>query len=89
MRRDVGVFIVSGYRAVIDQVEGSLIEERLLADEAHAATNHHVATGDPKSPPLKNISFRVRLDDGTEKNAELIAVDDKADIALMMSSLWV
>jgi len=25
----------------------------------------------------------VRLDDGTEKNAELIAVDDKADIALM------
>src|SRR3954452_4870309 len=46
-------------------------------------TNHHVATGDPHSAVLKNISFRIRMDDGTQKNAELIAVDDKADIALM------
>jgi S1-C subfamily serine protease len=54
-----------------------------VSGDGYLLTNHHVATGDPKSPPLKNISFRVRLDDGTEKNAELIAVDDKADIALM------
>jgi S1-C subfamily serine protease len=54
-----------------------------ISGDGYLLTNHHVATGDPKSPPLKNISFRVRLDDGTEKNAELVAVDDKADIALM------
>jgi S1-C subfamily serine protease len=54
-----------------------------VSADGYLLTNHHVATGDPKSPPLKNMSFRVRLDDGTEKNAELIAVDDKADIALM------
>jgi S1-C subfamily serine protease len=54
-----------------------------VSADGYLLTNHHVATGDPKSAPLKNISFRVRLDDGTERNAELIAVDDKADIALM------
>ena len=54
-----------------------------VSADGYLLTNHHVATGDPKSPPQKNISFRVRLDDGTEKNAELIAVDDKADIALL------
>ena len=32
---------------------------------------------------LTFTAHNVRLDDGTEKNAELIAVDDKADIALM------
>jgi len=54
-----------------------------ISGDGYLLTNHHVATGDPKSAPLKNITFRVRLDDGTEKNAELVAVDDKADIALM------
>ena len=51
--------------------------------DGYIVTNHHVATGDPKAPIKKNISFRVRLDDGTEKNAELIAIDDKADVAVM------
>ena len=54
-----------------------------VSADGYLITNHHVATGDPKKPAQKNISFLVRMDDGTEKNAELIAVDDKADIALM------
>jgi S1-C subfamily serine protease len=54
-----------------------------VSEDGYIITNHHVATGDPKAPVKKNISFRVQLDDGTEKNAELIAIDEKADIALM------
>src|SRR5207237_5777459 len=54
-----------------------------ITSDGFLITNHHVATGSPKSPVLKNISFLVRLDDGKQKNADLIAVDDKADIALM------
>jgi S1-C subfamily serine protease len=54
-----------------------------ITPDGYFITNHHVATGDPKSPIKKNISFRIRMDDGTEKLAELIAVDDAADIALM------
>jgi S1-C subfamily serine protease len=54
-----------------------------VTEDGYLITNHHVATGDPKSEIQKDISFRVRFDDGTEKNAELIAVDDAADIALM------
>jgi S1-C subfamily serine protease len=51
--------------------------------DGYIITNHHVATGDPKAAIKKNITFRVRLDDGTEKNAELIAIYDQADIAIM------
>jgi S1-C subfamily serine protease len=54
-----------------------------ISADGYLITNHHVATGDPKGAVQKNISFLVRMDDGSEKNAELIAVDDKADIALM------
>ena len=54
-----------------------------VTSDGYILTNHHVATGDPKTPIKPEISFRVRLDDGTEKPAELIAVDDAADIALM------
>lgn len=54
-----------------------------ITEDGYLLTNHHVATGDAKSKIKKNISFRVRFDDGTEKNADLIAVDDAADIALM------
>ncbi len=54
-----------------------------ISSDGYLITNHHVATGDPHGPVLKNISFLVKCDDGTEKNAELIAVDDKSDIALM------
>ena len=54
-----------------------------VTEDGYLITNHHVATGDPKAPIKKNISFRVRLDDGTEKNAELIAIDEQADIAIM------
>jgi S1-C subfamily serine protease len=54
-----------------------------ISPSGYLITNHHVATGDPKTPVKKNITFRVRLDDGTEKNATLIAIDDSADIALM------
>jgi len=54
-----------------------------ITEDGYLITNHHVATGEPHSPVLKNITFRIRMDDGTSKNAQLIAVDDKADIALM------
>lgn len=54
-----------------------------ITPDGYLLTNHHVATGDAKSKVKRNITFRVRFDDGSEKNAELIAVDDEADIALM------
>lgn len=54
-----------------------------ITPDGYLITNHHVATGDPDTPIRDDIGFRVRLDDGTEKRAKLIAVDDKADIALM------
>ncbi|MBC8108442.1 MAG: trypsin-like peptidase domain-containing protein [Anaerolineae bacterium] len=54
-----------------------------VTDDGYLITNHHVATGEPKSPIKPEIGFRVRMDDGTEKAAELIAVDDVADIAIM------
>lgn len=54
-----------------------------ITPDGYFLTNHHVATGDPKTKIKKNITFRVRFDDGSSKNAELIAVDDVADIALM------
>lgn len=54
-----------------------------VTSDGYLITNHHVATGEPKSPIKPEITFRVRLDDGTEKTAELIAVDDAADIAVM------
>ena len=54
-----------------------------VTNDGYILTNHHVATGDHKAPIRPDISFRIRLDDGTEKSAELIAVYDDADIALM------
>lgn len=54
-----------------------------ITPDGYLLTNHHVATGEPKTKIKKNISFRVRMDDGTSQAAELIAVDDQADIALM------
>ncbi|CAN5579087.1 hypothetical protein BH09PLA1_BH09PLA1_14420 [soil metagenome] len=54
-----------------------------VTNDGYILTNHHVATGDHKAPIRPDISFRIRLDDGTEKSAELIAVYDEADIALM------
>lgn len=57
-----------------------------ITPDGYMITNHHVATGDAKKPVRDDISFRIRMDDGTEKNAELIAVDDDADIALLKVS---
>jgi len=54
-----------------------------VTTDGYLITNHHVATGEPKTPIKPEITFRVRMDDGTEKSAELIAVDDSADIAVM------
>ena len=54
-----------------------------VTDDGYLITNHHVATGEPKTPINPEIGFRVRLDDGTEYSADLIAVDDAADIAVM------
>jgi S1-C subfamily serine protease len=47
-----------------------------ITPDGYFLTNKHVA-GE------KNRSFRVRFDDGTEKNADVVALDDENDIALM------
>ncbi len=56
----------------------------VITADGYIITNRHVvAMGDPKGSVPKDLSFRVRFDDGTEKNVDLIAVDDNADIALL------
>lgn len=54
-----------------------------VSADGYFLTNHHVATGDSSKPIDPDLSFRVRLEDGSERPAELIAVGDKADVALM------
>jgi S1-C subfamily serine protease len=59
-----------------------------VSEDGYFITNHHVAAGAADKPVDPSLSFRVRLSttDGTkgeEFPATLIAVDDKADIALM------
>lgn len=56
-----------------------------ITPDGYLLTNNHVATGDQggKGAAKDDLSFRIRMDDGTEKIAKLIAVDTKADIALM------
>ncbi len=54
-----------------------------ISSDGYIITNHHVAAGEPKAPLNKDISFNVRFDDGTSKNAEVVAIDDDADISLM------
>lgn len=54
-----------------------------ISPDGYFITNHHVATGDPEKPIRPDIAFRIKMDDGKEMNATLVAVDDKADIALM------
>jgi S1-C subfamily serine protease len=48
----------------------------LVSADGYLITNRHVAEG-------KNRMFRVRFDDGTEKAADVIAIDTEFDIALM------
>ena len=54
-----------------------------ITADGYFLTNHHVATGDFEKPIDPALSFRVRLEDGSERSAELIAVGEKADVALM------
>lgn len=54
-----------------------------VTNDGYLITNHHVAAGDADKPVPEGISWRVRMDDGTEVPAELIQMDDKADIAVM------
>lgn len=55
----------------------------IVTADGYIITNRHVTCGDPKGPIDQSLTFRVELDDGTQKMADLIAVDDKADIALL------
>lgn len=48
----------------------------LVSADGYIITNRHVVED-------KNRLFRVRFDDGSEKNAEVIAVDTESDIALI------
>lgn len=54
-----------------------------VTNDGYLITNHHVAAGDADKPVPEGISWRIRMDDGTELPAELIQMDDKADIAVM------
>jgi S1-C subfamily serine protease len=58
-----------------------------VTSDGYIITNHHVAAGDAHKPVPDGISWRIRLDDGTEVPAELIGIDDKADIAVMKVKL--
>jgi S1-C subfamily serine protease len=48
----------------------------VISPEGYILTNGHVVTD-------KNRMFRVRFDDGTEKQAEVVAVDTVYDVALL------
>lgn len=54
-----------------------------ITADGYFLTNHHVATGEADKPIDPELSFRVRLEDGSERSAEIVAVGEKADIALM------
>ena len=54
-----------------------------ITPDGYFLTNRHVATGESKGDVDPGLTFRVRLNDGTERSAELIAVGDNCDIALM------
>ena len=54
-----------------------------VTPDGYFLTNRHVATGEPDGAIDPNLTFRVRMDDGTEQTAKLIAVGDNADVALM------
>ncbi|HEY7086540.1 MAG TPA: trypsin-like peptidase domain-containing protein, partial [Tepidisphaeraceae bacterium] len=48
----------------------------VVSADGYILTNRHVAEG-------KNRLFRVRFDDGTEKSAEVVAIDTQYDIAML------
>jgi S1-C subfamily serine protease len=49
----------------------------VISEDGYILTNRHVVDSG------KGHFYRVRFDDGTEKNAEVIAINDKADCALL------
>ena len=56
----------------------------VVTSDGYIITNRHVTCGgDPRGPIDQSMTFRVEFDDKSQKFAELIAVDDKADIALI------
>jgi S1-C subfamily serine protease len=54
-----------------------------VTNDGYIITNHHVAAGAADKPVPDGITFRIRMDDGSELPAELVGIDDKADIAVM------
>ncbi|WP_428939856.1 trypsin-like peptidase domain-containing protein [Fontivita pretiosa] len=54
----------------------------VISADGYILTNRHVVSG----PDGQDLLFRVRLDDGTEKNAQLVAADPEYDIALLKIS---
>lgn len=54
-----------------------------VTNDGYLITNHHVAAGEADKPVPEGISWRIKMDDGTELPAELVQLDDKADIAVM------
>jgi S1-C subfamily serine protease len=55
----------------------------VVTGDGYIITNHHVACGDAKAPIDQSLTYRIEWDDGTQKMADLIAVDEKYDMALM------
>ncbi len=54
-----------------------------VTNDGYLITNHHVAASDAHKAVPEGITWRIRLDDGTELPAELVQMDEKADIAVM------
>ena len=54
--------------------------------DGYLLTNRHVVT-DEQQNVQPDVAFRIRMDDGTEKMAEVIAIDDKWDMALLKISV--
>ncbi|HWP40700.1 MAG TPA: trypsin-like peptidase domain-containing protein [Tepidisphaeraceae bacterium] len=54
----------------------------LISPDGFILTNRHVVSADS----AQRLLFRVRLDDGTETSARLVAVDSECDIALLKIS---
>jgi S1-C subfamily serine protease len=52
----------------------------LISEDGYVLTNRHVVDSG------EGHFYRVRFDDGTEKNAEVVAIDEKADVALLKTS---
>jgi S1-C subfamily serine protease len=58
-----------------------------ISPDGFFLTNRHVLTGEVTESLRDDLSFRIRLDDGSEALADVVALDDKSDLALLRVAL--